>query len=141
MKALWLAGFPLAVGVALTLSSAPAPEPYRLATRHTIELTEAAAGTIEAEVGDRVEVRLAAYDEDDRQWEWSATESSDVSVLKQLRSSPAPAGDTFARFEALEHGRSEITAQRRCKGSPECPRGVQLWKVTIAVRGPADTTR
>ncbi|MGW0252347.1 hypothetical protein ACWDYH_37540 [Nocardia goodfellowii] len=138
MQAVKFAGVPVVLGSALTVVCAvagfPVPAPHDLVAKNTITLTDADNGkTIEAAVADEITVRLLAYDEPGRRWEWSAPKSSDLSVLNQVRSSPPPSGDASARFAVAAARTAEITAVSSCRGSGQCPGGVRMWKVTVQV--------
>ncbi|KAL1915054.1 uncharacterized protein VTP21DRAFT_7759 [Calcarisporiella thermophila] len=97
----------------------------------TIPLNKDSKGEQKARQGDIIEIRLDAYDEQGQHWVWSAPKHSGARVLNQLSSSSDPNGNAFARFEVEGPGKEDITSQRVCKKSPNCPKVAGNWKVTI----------
>ncbi|RDI50132.1 hypothetical protein [Nocardia mexicana] len=128
MRLVALPGLAFAVAMGFTLVGSP------VAAAARIPLTNSDGGrTIKADVGDTVEVRLTAYTDQGRRWVWDEPKHSGAGVLNRLRGATESNGNARAVFEVTGSGREDVTAQRICVKSAECPKTADGWKVTIRV--------
>ncbi|MFD0410088.1 hypothetical protein [Kitasatospora sp. NPDC127116] len=139
MNALRLLAVPAAV-LALTLSAATAAPAAPAAAPNpapaTVTISRADGGsTVQAHVGDTVQVELLALRDYTVTWYWYALGTPTPALLSQTAGSAEPNGDSHGTFSVTAAGTGAITAIGRCvpdRGAV-CPPWVINWKVTVQV--------
>ncbi|MEV7601085.1 hypothetical protein AB0O91_27350 [Kitasatospora sp. NPDC089797] len=135
MNALRLLAVP-AAALALTLGAVAAAPAAEARTAATVSVVGADGGTtVAANVGDTVQVDVAAVRDHTVTWYWYPPSSATPGLLAQTAGSADADGDSHATFTATAAGTGVITAIGRCvpdRGSV-CPPWVVTWKVTLAV--------
>ncbi|MFF2542305.1 hypothetical protein ACFVUY_07045 [Kitasatospora sp. NPDC058063] len=144
MNALRLLAVP-AAALALTLSAATvapaapaasvpaaAPDPAPA----TVTISGADGGsTVQAHVGDTVQVEILVARDYPVTWYWYALGTSTPALLSQTAGSAEANGDSRGTFSVTAAGTGAITAIGRCvpdRGSI-CPPWVINWKVTVQI--------
>ncbi|MFF2745719.1 hypothetical protein ACFVVA_09265 [Kitasatospora sp. NPDC058048] len=139
MNALRLLAVP-AAALALTLSGATAAPAAPAAAPDPAPATVTISGpangtTVQAHVGDTVQVEILAVRDYTVTWYWYALGTPTPALLSQTAGSAEPNGDSHGTFSVTAAGTAAITAIGRCvpdRGTI-CPPWAINWKVTLAV--------
>ncbi|GAA3024275.1 hypothetical protein GCM10010519_60900 [Streptomyces lactacystinicus] len=111
-------------------AAAPDPAPG------TVTISRADGGsTVQAHVGDTVQVELLALRDYTVTWYWYALGTPTPALLSQTAGSAEANGDSHGTFSVTAAGTAAITAIGRCvpdRGAV-CPPWVINWKVTVQV--------
>ncbi|PNE32177.1 hypothetical protein AF335_20865 [Streptomyces eurocidicus] len=102
-----------------------------------VTLTNPDSGrSVEASVGDSIEVRLTGYRDGVRVYTWDVPQPSDSAVLRRTAGGTTPSGGASAVFHVQRSGVARINVVRKCHPDPGhiCPLIIVPWKATIGVK-------